>query len=325
MNYYPLIIATPVTWLVIAVLVSSKFGKKIQDVPNDRSLHSVPIPRIGGIGLMAGLISGWGLILASMQWWLAIPLIGLFIVSLRDDMHGLPVRMRLLAHVVAATILVGGSGLLAGQGVMPALLALILTVWMTNLYNFMDGSDGLAGGMTVFGFMFYGIAALFAHNETLAVFNFTISAATLGFLYFNFPPAKVFMGDAGSIPLGFLAAGMGIWGWQQGCWNAWFPLLVFSPFIVDASATLLKRVLRGAKITEAHREHYYQRAILLGWGHRRLALFEYLLMLASGSLALITLSQPFSWLTILVCIGIYGMLMLSLDMAWKKHKREQHA
>jgi UDP-GlcNAc:undecaprenyl-phosphate/decaprenyl-phosphate GlcNAc-1-phosphate transferase len=221
--------------------------------------------------------------------------------------------------------MVVGAGLFISHGIMVALAMLLLTVWMTNLYNFMDGSDGLAGGMTLFGFTFYGIAALLVHNETLAMMNFAVGAATLGFLYYNFPPARVFMGDAGSIPLGFLVAAMGLWGWQQGCWSAWFPLLVFSPFIADASVTLLKRTLRGVKITEAHREHYYQRAILLGWSHRKLALVEYLLMLGSGSLALLGLNQKFPWQAILVCAGIYGVLMLSLDMAWKKIKREQHA
>ncbi len=159
---------------------------------------------------------------------------------------------------------------------------LLFTVWMTNLYNFMDGSDGLAGGMALFGFSMYGIAALLGDNDTFAMLNFSVAAAALGFLYYNFPPAKVFMGDAGSIPLGFLVAGMGLWGWQLGCWGAWFPLLAFSPFIVDASVTLVKRTLHGVKITEAHREHYFQRAIQMGWRHRQVALVEYVLMLGVG-------------------------------------------
>jgi UDP-N-acetylmuramyl pentapeptide phosphotransferase/UDP-N-acetylglucosamine-1-phosphate transferase len=319
MNYYSPITAALVSSLMIALIYSSKFGKKIQDIPNERSLHSAPIPRIGGIGLIVGLLVGWALMLSSLTWWLVLPLFGLFIVSLLDDMHGLPVRKRLLVQMIAAAILVGGSGLLARQGFAVALTVLLLTVWMTNLFNFMDGSDGLAGGMALCGFTFYGIAALLAHNETLALLNFSIGAAALGFLCFNFPPAKVFMGDAGSISLGFLVAAMGLWGWQQGCWAVWFPPLIFSPFIVDASVTLVKRTLRGVKITEAHREHYYQRAILLGWGHRKLALVEYALMLVSGVLALQALNQAFPWQTFLVCAGIYAALMLPVDMVWKRY------
>lgn len=325
MSYYSPIAAALVTMLLTIVILFSKFGCKIQDIPNERSLHSAPIPRIGGIGLMAGVLTGWALMFTSLAWWLVLPLIVLFIVSLLDDMHGLPVRQRLPAHLLAAAILVGGSGLLTSQGVLLALVVVLLTVWMTNLYNFMDGSDGLAGGMALFGFTFYGIAALIAHNDTLAMLNFSISAAALGFLFFNFPPAKAFMGDAGSIPLGFLAAAMGLWGWQQGCWAAWFPLLAFSPFIADASVTLVKRTLRGVKITEAHREHYYQHAIQLGWSHRNVALIEYALMLGSGTSALFALGLTFPWQLLLAWTGFYGALMLLLDAAWKKFERGQHA
>ncbi len=325
MSYITPIISVLCSVSLIAAMLASRLNRKFQDIPNERSLHSAPIPRLGGVGLIAGLLAGWVFMITSLAWWLVLPMIGLFILSLLDDMRGLPVRQRLLGHILAAALLVGGSGLFSSHGVAIALAVLLLTVWMTNLYNFMDGSDGLAGGMGLFGFAFYGIAALLAHNETLAMMNFAISATTLGFLFYNFPPARVFMGDAGSIPLGFLAAAMGLWGWQQGCWTEWFPLLVFSPFIADASVTLVRRSLRGVKITEAHREHYYQRAILLGWSHRKLVLVEYLLMLGSGAAALLTRNQQIPWQVILVCAGIYAALMLTICTAWKKFNREQHA
>lgn len=267
---------------------------------------------------MMGLLSGWGLMWPSMVWWLVWPMIGLFAVSILDDIHGLPVKSRFLLHVVAATMLVAGSGLLTQQGFLITSVVLFLTVWMTNLYNFMDGSNGLAGGMALFGFASYGFAALQANNETFAMMNFAISAAVLAFLYFNFSLAKVFMGDAGSIPLGFLVAAMGLWGWQQECWPMWFPLLVFSPFIVDASVTLIKRAMRGAKITEAHREHYYQRAIQMGWGHRKLALAEYALMVSVGVSALLCLEQSFPWLLLLIWAGVYAAIMAVLDRSWGK-------
>ena len=325
MNYLSPIIALLVTVLLMAYILASKFARKIQDVPNSRSLHNAPIPRVGGVAIMAGVFSAWGLMLNSLAWWIVLPLTGLFVVSLLDDVLSLPVSKRLSAQVAAAVILVSGSGLLSQQGVLIALAMLLATVWMTNLYNFMDGSDGLAGGMALFGFAFYGIAALIAHDVTLAMMNFSISAAALGFLFFNFHPAKAFMGDSGSITLGFLAAAMGLWGWQQGCWAAWFPLVIFLPFIADASVTLVKRTLRGVKITEAHREHYYQHAIQLGWGHRNVALAEYALMLGSGLTALATLEKTFPWQAILANLAIYAVLMLLLDMAWKKFERRQHA
>jgi UDP-N-acetylmuramyl pentapeptide phosphotransferase/UDP-N-acetylglucosamine-1-phosphate transferase len=226
--------------------------------------------------------------------------------------------------LIAAAILVAGSGLFAQQGVVIAAVVLLFSVWMTNLYNFMDGSDGLAGGMALVGFSFYGIAALLTHNMPLALLNFCIAAAAASFLYYNFHPAKVFMGDSGSIPLGFLAAAMGLWGWQQGNWAVWFPLLVFSPFIVDASITLLKRTLRGDKVTEAHREHYYQRLIQLGWGHRNVALAEYVLMLTAGISALWVLNNPLPWQMLLAWGTAYACLMLLLDARWKNFNREKN-
>jgi len=325
MTHYAPLIAALVTMLLTTILLYSKVGRELQDIPNERSLHDAPVPRIGGAGLMAGVLSAWALMLMSLAWWVVLPLLALFAVSLLDDMHGLPVRSRLLSHVVAAIILVFGSGM-AAQGAMLALALVLGVVWMTNLYNFMDGSDGLAGGMALFGFTMYGVAALMHGDETQAMLNFSIGAAALGFLYYNFYPARVFMGDAGSIPLGFLAAAMGLWGWQQGHWPAWFPLLVFSPFVADASVTLLKRMLCRKKIWLAHREHYYQRLVQMGWGHRNVALFEYALMFAAGVSAIWCLRQSAAWPWPLFLLwgGIYALLMLALDWHWQAFQRGRH-
>ncbi len=325
LSHYAPMIAALVAMLVTTFLLYGKAGKQIQDIPNERSLHDTPIPRIGGVGLMAGLLSAWAIMLLSLAWWVVLPMIFLFAVSLRDDMRGLPVRSRLLAHFAAAAVLVFGSGMVV-QGAVAALLVLLGVVWMTNLYNFMDGSDGLAGGMTLFGFTMYGVAALMHGDETQAMLNFSIGAAGLGFLYYNFCPAKVFMGDAGAIPLGFLAAAMGLWGWQQGHWPGWFPLLVFSPFIMDATVTLLKRTARGAKITEAHCEHYYQRLVQIGWGHRNVALLGYVLMITAGVSAIwaMRLSTDLPWFLFLLWGSVYAVLMLALDSRWKVFQRGQH-
>lgn len=281
MTHYPPVVSAFVAMLLTLLLTLNKNGL-IQDVPNDRSLHSEPVPRVGGIAIIAGIMSGWVLLFHYWAWWIVLPMLGLFMLSLVDDVRGLPVRVRLTAHFVAALIVAAGAGV-PWLWMVPVLLYI---VWMTNLYNFMDGSDGLAGGMALFGFSFYGIAGLMHDNQAFALLNFTIGAAALGFLYHNFHPARVFMGDAGSIPLGFLAAAFGLWGWQQGYWPAWFPILVFSPFVMDASMTLLKRALRGETPAEAHRDHYYQRLIMMGLGHRNTALAEYALMLGAGASAL---------------------------------------
>jgi len=114
----------------------------------------------------------------------------------------------------------------------------------------------------------------------------SIAAAAAAFLVFNFDPARIFLGDAGSTTLGFLAAGLGLIGWRSGTWPLGVPLLVFSPFIVDASVTLAKRMARGEKFWQAHRSHYYQRLVLSGWSHRKTAVAEYGVMIVCGLCAL---------------------------------------
>ena len=247
----------------------------------------------------------------------------LMAVSVADDIYHLPAVWRLLAHFAAAALAM--AYLLYGSFGLPfLLLAIIITAWMINLYNFMDGSDGLAGGMALFGFGFYGVAAWISGNELFALVNFSIAASALAFLIFNFHPARIFLGDAGSIPLGFVAATLGAMGWRQNDWPAWFPFLIFSPFIMDASVTLLKRALKRRKIWEAHREHYYQRLVQIGWGHRKTAWLEYALMLAAGASALWAIRQQLPLQTaVLVCWAIFYLLaMIIFDRYWAGRKQD---
>ena len=272
-----------VTYFSVLWLIKGNVAK-ILDYPNSRSLHSEPTPRTGGVGLMFGIRAVWILFAADLpsSIWIGVCLLAL--ISLADDIFSLPVWSRLLVQGLVA----GGISviLLSGAyGWMVMFLVMVGIVWMSNLYNFMDGSDGLAGGMTLIGFAYYGLAALLAGNSDYALINFSISAAAMAFLMHNFYPARIFMGDVGAIPLGFLAAGLGLLGWIDGLWSMWFPLLVFSPFIADATVTLIKRCLRGEKIWLAHREHYYQRAVQSGLGHRNTALLGYTLMLLVGGSA----------------------------------------
>lgn len=316
MTHYPPVISAFVTMMLTLILTLNKNGA-ISDIPNERSLHSEPIPRVGGVAIMAGILSGWILLFQYWAWWIVLPATGLFLLSLVDDVRNLPVKVRLLGHIAAAIILLAGAGI-EWLWLLPVLLFL---VWMTNLYNFMDGSDGLAAGMAVFGFTFYGIAGLLNGNQPFAMMNFSIGAAALGFLYYNFHPAKVFMGDSGSIMLGFLAAAFGVWGWQLDYWPFWYPVLVFSPFVIDATLTLVKRVRHGENILQAHRGHYYQHLVQMGWGHRNTAIAEYMLMLLAGATALwgtgLDAQQQGN---LLACWGaVYLGLAIWIDRRWRRH------
>ena len=317
MNQYSPLISASVTMLLALILTLSKHGT-IEDIPNERSLHDRPIPRTGGIALMAGIMSGWVLLFKFWSWWIVVPVLGLFLLSLVDDVRGLKPGTRLIGHFAAALCVVMGSGM-SWMWMLPVLLYI---VWMTNLYNFMDGSDGLAGGMALTGFSFYGIAALMAGNASFAMLNFTVGAAAMGFLYHNFHPAKIFMGDAGSIPLGFLVAAFGVLGWQKAYWPLWFPILVFSPFVVDATVTLFKRARKKEALSVAHCSHYYQRLVKMGWGHRNTAIAEYVLMVLAGISALMGLHMDASGQGNLLAFwaAVYLGLSMWVDRRWREQE-----
>jgi UDP-N-acetylmuramyl pentapeptide phosphotransferase/UDP-N-acetylglucosamine-1-phosphate transferase len=307
-----------VCWLLLAWLLQR--GKSLpMDHPNERSLHVTPTPRIGGLGIMAGVgvasiwLAGAGSLQAALP--VVLAAFALAAVSVLDDVRGLPVALRFLAHFVAAVACLLALGL-TGWALLAGTLAV---VWMTNLYNFMDGSDGLAGGMAAIGFGALALAAMLGDAAGLAAVCAAIAAAALAFLRFNFPPARVFMGDAGSIPLGFMAAALGILGAMQNVWPWLFPLLVFSPFIVDASVTLIRRGLRGEKVWQAHRSHYYQRVVLLGATHRQLALAAYVLMLTGAALGFALLLQPhYTTGLLILSAAMYLLISLAIDRRWTR-------
>jgi len=164
---------------------------------------------------------------------------------------------------------------------------MLFLIGMTNLYNFMDGMDGFAGGMTAFGYGFIALIGFRAGETALGVTGLLIVAATLGFLPYNWPPAKIFMGDVGSVTLGFLAGALILRGINAGLFDLWAPMLCFASFVVDASVTLARRLIRGERVWRAHREHFYQRLVLADWGHRRTLLTEYAVMLGCFASAIV--------------------------------------
>jgi len=304
---------------VIAALRRSRVAGLLVDRPNERSLHATPTPRLGGIGVAAGIAS-----VAAFFWiWPLNIVFGLaailFAVSLADDARSLPMQARLAAHFAAAGVLAALLVSNASDEPIVRAAVVVLTIlavaWMTNLFNFMDGADGLAGGMAVIGFGALAVAAWAAGGTVVALAAAAIASASAGFLAHNFPPARVFLGDAGSIPLGFLAAALGVHGAAAGLWPAWFPVLVFSPFIVDATVTLARRVARGEPPWRAHRSHYYQRLVLAGWSQRRLALCAYALMGLAAVAALVgRAAGPAIQLGILLgCAALYLPLLIAIE------------
>jgi len=246
----------------------------------------------------------------------SLPLIGVVAVSAWDDRRDVSPLVRLVVHV--------GAALAWALGVWPhagGLVAALTVVWGANLFNFMDGSDGLAALMASVGFGSYAVAVAMTGGNDFALLA-SIVGATLPVLALNWPPARVFLGDTGSVPLGFLAAVLGMQGWRSGAWPAWFPLFVFLPFIADATVTLARRAWQRKRIWEAHREHSYQRLVQLGAGHAGTLAIYGTLMVAGASVALACLRTAsavprhgallaLAWLSILL------LVFSVIDFQWR--------
>ena len=311
--------AFAVTYGLLRLLLT-QFARVALDQPNERSLHERPVPRTGGIAVLVG--AAISLAFGAAALWLPLALAaGLALLSFIDDLRGVHTTWRLAAHLVAAALV--AWYLLSPMH--PAELALLTlgVAWLTNLYNFMDGSDGLAGGMALVGFGAFALAAGAVDDAPLAAVCVALAAAAAAFLLLNFPPARIFLGDVGSVPLGFLAGALGLAGWRDDVWPLWFPLLVFAPFIGDATLTLIRRAIRGERVWQAHREHYYQRLVRMGAGHRGAALIGYALMLVCAAAALYGRGQsPAVQAAVVVPAAVVLIAAAAwIDVRWSRYVR----
>ena len=310
---------------ILYVLLTTGLAWRLAtDIPNDRSLHVRPTPRVGGWGIVPVSVVAM-LIVAPSLWFAALATAFLAAVSQIDDRRGLPARVRFAAHLIAVAALVALFPAAVSWWALCALA--FLMIWLVNLYNFMDGADGLAGGMALFGFAGYAAGALLSDHPMpeLALASLAVAGAALGFLFFNFHPARIFLGDAGSISLGYLAGALGYWGWRGGAWPVWFPALVFAPFIGDASVTLARRLARGEKFWQAHREHYYQRMVRSGVGHAGTAWAWYAVMIVGIALALYVLgrSPAVQWGTVAGWAAVLVVIGLIVDLRWRRFQSTQ--
>jgi Fuc2NAc and GlcNAc transferase len=280
------------------------------DHPTDRSSHTVPTPRGGGIGLVLVTLAGttWGLASGRIDHGFGMALLGggamVAAVGWWDDRRGLSARARLLVHAVAAiwglawlggypALSIGESSLRLGP--VGSVLAALAIVWAINLYNFMDGIDGIAGvesvSVTVGGAL---LLARAGAPEALLV-PLLLAGSSLGFLVWNWAPARVFMGDVGSGFLGYAIAICALGSENRAGVSALYWAGLSAVFVLDATATLIRRRARGARVAEAHRSHAYQRLVRAGWSHARV----------SGSVLLLNLALIVaSWLAPLPALGV---------------------
>jgi len=281
MNWGWAVAATLASFAISAVgtrvVLAHLCARAILDHPNERSSHATPTPRGGGIAVLAAVLPIWLLIeifgpnsSRNALWPIGAALV-LALVSWRDDVRGLSARMRFAVHIGAVAI-----GLVAFvlrepifQGVLPLwldrLVAGFIWLWFLNLFNFMDGIDGITGGETAALGIGAALVSLAVAAEGDALYGLTIAAAALGFLWWNWHPAKIFMGDVGSVPLGYLLGWLLLDLASRGAWAAALILPLY--YLADASLTLMRRLVRRERIWQAHREHFYQRAVQGGLSH----------------------------------------------------------
>jgi UDP-N-acetylmuramyl pentapeptide phosphotransferase/UDP-N-acetylglucosamine-1-phosphate transferase len=252
--------------------------RAVLDRPNERSSHAMPTPRGGGIAVIAAILLAWlGLVGFGLLPRASIPILFgavlLAAVSWLDDLRGLPAAVRLATQLVAIGLVlrVGLPAGLVFQGWLPGWLdavgTALLWVWFINLFNFMDGIDGLASGEAAaigLGLLLFATIGV-GQDPGLMVLGAAITAAAAGFLVWNWAPARIFLGDVGSVPLGYLLGFLLLEQAARGHWKVALILPLY--FLADATITLLRRLLRAERVWQAHREHFYQRAVQRGLGH----------------------------------------------------------
>jgi UDP-N-acetylmuramyl pentapeptide phosphotransferase/UDP-N-acetylglucosamine-1-phosphate transferase len=281
MTLYTLLPLTLIISLALVYLVKTKLQNILVDIPNDRSSHTQPTPRGGGLGfIIAFAVTSWlSCLLPDSQpntpidlAWLWGILTPLAVVGLADDRWNLPSTWRYLVQLLTATITVIHYGSfpqpwLESLGSFGFMLAIALTIIgmtaIVNFYNFMDGLDGLVGGVAAIQIAFI---ALYTQQPIL----WLLVAAIAGFLYWNWSPAKIFMGDAGSTFLGAIIA-IALLNQPPNPIHSWTSLVITFPLLFDAIYTITRRLINRENIFQAHRSHLYQRLQQSGWAHSYVA------------------------------------------------------
>lgn len=319
-----LLVAFAASAILTGLVRRYALSRAVLDIPNERSLHSVPTPRGGGLAIVVvvslahaacvslGLLplvpgSAWGgaaLLLAALGW--------------ADDRRPLPARTRLLVQLAIAFVALAVMSGATQPGVLWQALAVVLGgvafVWFVNLYNFMDGADGLAATQATVAAGTLGMFAAIDGDTGVAAVGLALAGASAGFLRWNRAPARIFLGDVGSYFLGgylgllacyLLTRGDPLWHW----------LILLAPFVTDASLTLGRRILAGERWWAAHRTHAYQRLVTAGWSHARLARAFLALCLLLMLLAAAAFRQPAlaPWLALLaygLTVTIWAMILL---------------
>jgi len=323
-------VSAGISWMMLR-------SARVIDIPNARSSHVQPVPKCGGVSIVAVFFIG---VLAiyflgdhtqlGQNYFLGFVLSAFAVASISyaDDVNSRPIHVRLVIQLVAALIVVS-FGITLKTVMLPFVGAIelgwlgyaITIVWivgLTNAYNFMDGLDGLAAGVAVIVAVFFMFITWQQGSLFVYINSYAILAGALGFLFFNFSPARLFMGDIGSAFLGFVFATLAIIAARYDASHTSLlvmPLLLLN-FIYDTTFTFFRRLLAGDRVTHAHRTHLYQLCNRLGLSHRTVSLTQYGMCVVQGFAAIWMVSLPREerWLVFvpfIVCYGVYSWVVIS--------------
>jgi len=292
-----------ISYLLVGRLIRALVKRDIVDVPNQRSLHTGKVPRGGGlviIGLLLLSLLLMGMIFERMLVFFTIALLvmGWSALSWWDDRSDLSARIRLMVQGVLAVATILAFGYIStvqinaessfGLFGMGAAVTFLAVLWLVNLYNFMDGMDGLAASQTIIAALTLGFWFGYVGDMEIAACCFILAAASYGFLLWNWHPAKIFLGDVGSIGIGAFFSIIIIYGNTRYQLPVIGFLLLFGVFLIDASITIIRRAVDGEKIWLPHRRHFYQRLEKLGYRQDRIVIGLIVLMLLCSVLATVS-------------------------------------
>ncbi|MDH3903355.1 MAG: glycosyltransferase family 4 protein [Xanthomonadales bacterium] len=315
------------SWLAVALFagVLSYFGcikalalaerSGMIALPGNRQSHQNATPTGGGLGLVFSIVMTTvclELIISLPAFWWQKILPGVMLLTFigwLDDKNSVSALLRLLIQLVVSIWLVlSGSHEFSVQGLVFWAAVVFGMVWLMNVYNFMDGSNGMAGFQGVFAGVTMAVFFQAGGEEVMALVAVAVAAACAGFLPLNFPVAKLFMGDVSSVPLGFIFAAFAVYGEQTGSMNLFVTILIMSVFFIDATLTLLSRAFRGERWYTAHAQHVYQRLIATGWSHRRVLIIYQAInvVLILPAIVLVKMFPQYAVVTVAVILLLLG-------------------
>lgn len=326
-----------ISFSVVPLVKKIAFKVDALDYPNDRKVHTMPTPRLGGIGIVVSFYVGIFIVFGFTQTAISIIFPSIFVVlaGILDDIFTISPKLKLFLQFMGAIVFVsfGGNHIISFfmvEGVPLPLneLSLVITVlWLigaSNAVNLIDGLDGLAGGVSLISSLSLGLLCILIGNNTYAIVTFILAASILGFLKYNFYPASIFMGDTGALFLGFILGELAILGALKGATFISFilPILILGVPILDTLWSIIRRALSGKPIMNADKNHLHHRLLRKGFTHRQTVLFIYCISAILGVTAVLSsgLETMEMVITIILVIVVILLLFLQMGLFSKKDK-----